>query len=201
VHTERTGRRPGDSGTRAAILVAAREQFAGKGYGGASLRTIAAAAGVDPGLIRHFYGSKDDLFAAALEVPEELADRMVRALTGHPDGLGARVVNAYLDIWEDPATAGPLLAVVRSAVTSERAADRLRTLVGARLLADVAPRLGPDGEVRAGITAAHLMGIAMARYVLRVEPVASLDREVLVTVCAPVIQAYLTGPLPTVGRD
>ncbi|WP_203897739.1 TetR/AcrR family transcriptional regulator [Virgisporangium aliadipatigenens] len=192
------GRRPGGSGTRAAILAAAREQFADKGYGGASLRTIAAAAGVDPGLIRHFYGSKDDLFAAALEVPEEMAELMVRALTGHPDGLGERVLRAYLAVWEDPAMAGPLLAVVRSAVTSERAAERLRTLIGARLLAEVAPHLGPDGDVRAGITAAHLMGIAVSRYVFRVEPVASLDREVLIGVCAPVIQAYLTGPL---GRN
>ena len=196
--TRRTvGRRIGDSGTRAAILAAARDQFAGKGYHGASLRSIAAAAGVDTGLIRHFFGSKDDLFAATLYIPAEIIERVVAALAGGPDGLGERLVDTYLRLWEDPATAEPILAIARSAITSDKAADRLQALVGANLLHQALPHLASDNtEVRAALAGAHLMGIALGRYVLRAEPLTSLDRDTLIAMCAPAIQRYLTEPLP-----
>jgi AcrR family transcriptional regulator len=191
------GRRTGDSGTRAAILIAAREQFAGKGYDGASLRVIAAAAGVDTGLIRHFYGSKDDLFDAALELPNEIPQRMARALAGDPAGLGERLLDAYLGLWEDPASAGALLAIVRSAIASDRAADRLQAMLSARFLADLAPHLGEaTGQARTALAGAHLLGVAVARYVVRVGPLADLDRDELIALCAPTIQRYLTGPTP-----
>ncbi|MBN1172418.1 MAG: TetR family transcriptional regulator [Micromonosporaceae bacterium] len=192
------GRRTGDSGTREAILAAAREQFAHRGYDGASLRTIAAAAGVDTGLIRHFYGNKDDLFAAALAIPQEVVQRMSRAVSGDPDNIGERLVDVYLSLWEDPASADPLLAIVRSAIASDRAADRLQAMVGAQFLAEIAPHLNqPDNQVRAALTGAYLLGIAIARYVVRVGPVANLERHRLVAIAAPTVQRYLTGPLPT----
>ncbi|MGC9669789.1 TetR family transcriptional regulator [Planosporangium sp. 12N6] len=186
------GRRTGESGTRAAILAAAREQFASKGYDGASLRVIAAAAGVDTGLIRHFYGSKDNLFEAALQIPPAFTQQMAKALAGDPDGIGERLVDAYLRLWEDPATAEPLLAVVRSAISSDRAADRLQAMLNARFLAEIAPHLHrPDGEARAALAGAHLLGVAIARYVVRVGPIAALDRDVLIALCAPTIQRLL----------
>ncbi|MEU4217150.1 TetR family transcriptional regulator [Actinoplanes sp. NPDC026623] len=192
------GRRTGESGTRDAILAAAREQFAGKGYDGASLRVIAAAAGVDTGLIRHFYGSKDDLFDAALELPDEIPQRLTRALTGDPDRLGERLIDVYLGFWEDPASAGALLAIVRSAIASDHAADRLQAMLSARFLADLAPHLGGTiGQARVALAGAHLLGIAVARYVVRAGPIADLDRAELIALCAPAIQRYLTGPRPT----
>jgi AcrR family transcriptional regulator len=197
--TRRTvGRRTGESGTREAILAAAREQFAGKGYGGASLRVIAAAAGVDAGLIRHFYGSKDDLFDAALELPQEVPQRMAQALTGDPDHLGERLVDTYLSLWEDPASAAALLAIVRSAIASDRAADRLQAMLSARFLADLAPHLGEvaDGQPRAALAGAHLLGVAIARYVVRIGPIADMDRDTLIAMCAPAVQRYLTAALP-----
>ncbi|WP_320065544.1 TetR family transcriptional regulator [Micromonospora sp. RTGN7] len=191
------GRRTGDSGTRAAILAAAREQFAGKGYDGASLRVIAAAAGVDTGLIRHFYGSKDDLFDAALQIPQEIAHRMGQVFTGDPDHYGARLVEAYLSLWEDPASSGALLAIVRSAIASDRAADRLQAILGARFLADISPHLDDtDGHTRAALAGAHLLGVAIARYVVHASPVADMDRDALVAWCAPTVQRYLTAPPP-----
>ncbi|MEV6348256.1 TetR family transcriptional regulator [Actinoplanes sp. NPDC051851] len=195
----RTPGRPtggGDSGTRQAILDAAREQFAAKGYDGASLRVIAAAAGVDTGLIRHFYGSKDDLFDAALEIPQEFTQRVARAVTGDPDNFGERLVDTYLTLWEDPASSAALLAIVRSAIVSDRAADRLQAVLNARFLAELAPHLGgKGGHARAALAGAHLLGIAIARYVVRAGPIADLDRGTLVAWCAPAVQRYLTAPL------
>ncbi|MFJ9381216.1 TetR/AcrR family transcriptional regulator [Streptomyces sp. NPDC101455] len=193
--TRRTGRRTGDSGTRAAILAAAREEFAARGYDGASLRVIAAAAGVDRALIRHFYGSKDDLFDAALEFPAELFQSVVKALPGNPDQLGERLVDAYLLLWENPDSSGALSAIVRSAISSDQAADRLQEMLTARFLSDMAPHLDETAS-QAGIAlaGAHLLGIAVARYVVGVGPVASMDRAELITRCGPAVQLYLTDP-------
>ena len=187
-----TGRRPGDSGSRAAILTAARDQFARKGFDGASLRTIAAAADVDPGLIRHFFGSKDNLFAAALDIPAAVTQQLRQALAGDPHRLGERLVDAYLWLWEDPDSAEALQAIVRSAISSERGADQLQAMISARFLAEIGPRLGhPDGEARAALAAAHLLGVAVARYVVRVDPIAALDRDALIGWCAPTVQRLL----------
>ncbi|WP_433616516.1 TetR/AcrR family transcriptional regulator [Dactylosporangium sp. CA-139114] len=193
-----TGRRAGgDSGTREAILAAARDQFAAKGFDGASLRVIAAAAGVDTGLIRHFFGSKDDLFAATLHIPDSIVQRMLTALAGDAERLGERMVDTYLHLWEDPATAEPILAIARSAISSDKAADRLRAILGANLFRQALPHLPEDhADARAALAGAHLMGIALARYVVRVPPLVDLDRAALVAFCAPAIQRYLTQPLP-----
>ncbi|SDQ21312.1 TetR/AcrR family transcriptional regulator [Quadrisphaera sp. DSM 44207] len=191
-----SGRRRGHSGTRAAILTAAREQFAATGYSATSLRTIAAAAGVDVALIRYFYGSKDDLFAAAVDLPPDLPQRVATVLAGPVEGLGERMVRTYLGLWEDPATAAPLLTMFRSAVTTEQAADLLRDFLSARVLRQVAPGLGTDRpELRALLASSHLLGTVVARFVLHVEPLASLERDEVVALLAPTVQHYLTGDL------
>lgn len=200
--SRRPGRRSGESGTRGAILAAARAQFAGKGFAGASLRAIAGEAGVDTGLIRHFFGSKDDLFAATLEVPQDLVVRITKALTGDVDGLGARLTRAYLEVWEDPVASAPLLSMVRTAAASEEAAAQLSTAISTQLMGGVVPVLrGEDGEVRAGLAGAHLLGLVFTRHIVRISPVAELDLDTLIAHCAPVVQHYLTGPLdaPTAG--
>jgi len=187
----------GDGGTRAAIFAAARELFASEGYAGASLRAIAARAGVDTALIRYFFGSKDDLFVAMLQIPDEFPERLVRAVAGDPDGVGERVVRTYLHLWEDPATAEPVLAIIRSAVASRDGIERVRELLGARLARYALPAVrGDRPELRATLASWHLMGIALARYVVRIDPLASMADEDLVALIAPTIQRYLTDPLP-----
>jgi hypothetical protein len=105
--------------------------------------------------------------------------------------------DAYLRLWEDPATAEPILAIARSAIASNKAADRLRAILGSRLLHQVGLQLASDDQdTRAALAGAHLLGIALGRYVLRVEPLTSLDRDTLIAMCAPAIQRYLTQPLP-----
>lgn len=191
----RTGRRSGESGTRDAILAAARSQFAEKGYAGASLRAIAAEAGVDAALIRHFFGSKDDLFAATLDVPHHLVRHIKSALVGEPSGLGVRLARAYLELWEDPETAAPVLSLIRTAAGSEKAAARLRDAVAEQLLGDVSRMLPlPDAPVRAALVGSQLVGLVMTRHILRLDPIATLDLDTLVDLCAPTLQRYLTGP-------
>lgn len=190
---KRAGRRAGDSHTRQTILATAREQFARHGYAGVSVRAIAAAAGVDPATIRHFYGSKDELFAATLQFPPQMAQRVIQALHGDPDELGERFVRAYLSLWEDPATAEPLLIIVRSALTSPRAAGQLRAIFTAQAIRPFTAALGGhQPETRAALAGTHLFGIAIARYVVRIEPLATMDHEELITETAPAIQRYLT---------
>ena len=188
------GRRPGSSGTRSAILAAARAGFAERGYAGTTIRAVAGAAGVDPALVLHFFRTKDALFAACLALPPEMMARMPAAFDGDPSAVGERLTRTYLSLWEDPATGPALLAVVRSAVSSQDAAHLLGEFVGSLLLAPTAKLGDADGpELRVALASAQLVGLALSRYVVRLEAVARADLETLVRAVAPSVQRYLTG--------
>ncbi|MGW0364975.1 TetR/AcrR family transcriptional regulator [Streptomyces sp. NPDC002990] len=180
-------------GTQERIRLAARSEFAARGYDKTSVRGIAKAAGVDPALVHHYFGSKDDLFAAAIELSMEPA-LLVPAVIGEgPEGIGERLARYFLGIWENPATRAPLLAVIRSALTHEAAAKVLRRLVLRRVLERVAADLDvPDPTFRAELAASHMVGIAILRYVVQVEPLASADPEDIIALVAPTLQRYLT---------
>ncbi|MFF3642487.1 TetR family transcriptional regulator [Streptomyces sp. NPDC002564] len=182
--------------TRDQILRAAREEFSERGYEKASVRGIAKAAGVDPALVHHYFGTKEQVFEAAVTATFAPALEAPAALEeGPPDGVGERLTRFVLGIWENPATRVPLLAVVRSAMNNETAAAVFRRLIAAQILGRIARRLDlPDAELRAELAAAQLVGIAMLRYVLQVEPLASADVEQIVARVAPVVQGHLTGP-------
>ncbi|MER7464156.1 TetR family transcriptional regulator [Streptomyces sp. NPDC097981] len=180
-------------GTQERIRLAAREVFAERGYDKTSVRGIAKVAGVDPALVHHYFGSKDELFAAAIEVSMEPALVIPAILGEGPEGIGERLARYFLGIWENPVTRAPLLAVIRSALTHEAAAAVLRRLVLRRLLERVAADLDvPDPTFRAELAASHMIGIALLRYVVQVEPLASADPEAIVTLVAPTLQRYLT---------
>ena len=189
----RTGRRPGASGSREAILDAAREAFAEHGYDGASIRAIARRADVDPALVHHFFGTKDELFRTAMELPIEPAVVLPALLEGGPDGVGERLVRFFLGVWEEPAPRARILAVLRSAVRHDDAAELLRTFVTREVVGRVAATLEvPDAQLRATLVGSQLVGLAMVRYVVRVEPLASADVETVVAAVAPTLQRYLT---------
>ncbi|MFE5831648.1 TetR family transcriptional regulator [Streptomyces sp. NPDC056488] len=180
-------------GARARILEAARDQFAERGYDKASVRGIARAAGVDPALVHHYFGSKDEVFAAAVEVSFEPATVVPAIVSGPRDRIGERLARFFIGVWENPASRAPLLAIVRSALTHEAAAAVLRTFVLRRLLERIAAELDvPDPKFRAELAASHMIGIAILRYVIRVEPLASADPEEIVAQVAPSLQRYLT---------
>lgn len=189
----RRGRRPGAPRTREAILAAARDSFARLGYDRATIRAIAGAAGVDPALVLHYFPSKEHVFAAVMELPFDAEAVVRRVLEGPPDGLGERLVRTFIATWEDPVAGPGMVGLLRSAASYEVAAERLRELIGARLMRPLAAALAvPDPELRAELAGAQLVGFAFMRYVLRVEPIASADSEVLVAAFAPTVQRYLT---------
>ncbi len=185
------GRRPGDSGTRDAILDAARGLFAEHGYDGASMRAIAAAAGVDPALIRHFFGDKDTLFVSAVADRTTIPRRLAQAVGTDWSSAGRAVTDAYLRLWEEPDTRRILLALVRSATSSDRAAHMLREVLGARVLEQAG--VDPARIRNVALAAAHLFGVAVARHVIRVEVLVEPTHDQLVAQIAPTIQRYLTG--------
>ncbi|MFI7401904.1 TetR family transcriptional regulator [Streptomyces sp. NPDC049541] len=194
----RRGRRPRteSADTRDRILAVAREEFSERGYEKTSVRGIAKAAGVDSALVHHYFGTKEQVFEAAIEVAFAPALNAPEALAEGPaDGVGERFTRFIFGIWENPTTRTPLLAIVRSAVNNEAAAAVFRRLVASQLLRRVAAQLDrPDAELRAELAAAQLVGCAMLRYVIKVDPLASADVEQIIARVAPVVQGHLTGP-------
>ena len=198
----RVGRAPGSPPNREAILAAARSQFAERGYDNATIRGIAAQAGVDPALVHHYFGSKDRLLAAALRLPINPADVVPQLLAGGADDLGERLLRQLFDVWaaEPDGGGGPLVGLIRAAVSREDAARTVREFITREVLERIAAALHvPQPRLRAALVGSQLVGLAMARFVLRVEPIASIDPETLIACYAPTLQRYLTGPLPGDG--
>jgi|RhiMetdeSRZDD1v2_1073273.scaffolds.fasta_scaffold149243_3 AcrR family transcriptional regulator len=192
----RTGRRPGISGTREAILDAARRAFAEHGYQHATIRMVADLAGVDPALVHHYFRFKHDLFVAAVQLPVNPVEQLLAVLGEDPDHAGERMVEVFLSIWDHAADRSPLLALVRSAVGDERAAAMLREFITEEVLGQVARRLGsPDARLRATLVGSQIIGLAMARYIVRVEPLASAPAPQVVAAIGPTLQRYLTGDI------
>jgi AcrR family transcriptional regulator len=188
----RTGRRPGPSTSRAAVLDAARRRFARAGYDGASLRAIAADAGVDPAVVLHFFGSKDGLFTAAVGWPFDPARFAAQLAADGPEGLAARFARLFLGFWAEPPTRAPLLALLRSAMTHDSSAALLREFLVRELYAPLAGLVGgPDARLRLELAAAHLLGVAVLRDALGVEPLASAPVDELVRHLTPSLSTYL----------
>ncbi|MCI4061749.1 TetR family transcriptional regulator [Micromonospora sp. R77] len=198
MRARRTGRRPGNPDTRESILAAARTAFAERGFDAASIRVIATAAGVDPALVHHYFGTKEELFRATVEIPVDPAELLPGVLAGGPDGVGERLVRTFLGVWDSPAGAAAV-ALLRSAVNNEWSARLLREFLVTQVLRRVLDRLDLDPAelpLRGALVGTQLAGLAMMRYVIRLEPVASADPETLVAAIGPTVQRYLTGPLP-----
>jgi AcrR family transcriptional regulator len=194
----RTGRRPGNQDTREAILAAAREAFADRGFDGSSIRSIASTAGVDPALVHHYFGTKDQLFLDAMQVPIDPAAVLGNVLAAGPDGAGDRLVRMLLTVWDSPA-GGAVAAVVRSAVSNETFARMTREFVVKRILRRMARQLNLDpseAAVRTNLVATQIVGLIIVRYIIRVEPLASARPDAIVAMVGPTVQRYLTGPLP-----
>jgi AcrR family transcriptional regulator len=189
------GRRPGTPDTRAEILGAARSAFAERGFAGTTIRGVAAAAGVDAALVHHYFGTKDDLFLAAMELPVDPRAVIGPAVQGGPEGAAERLLRAFLTIWDDPEIAPSLLGIVRSAL--QPGGERLLSqgFVPVVLL-PVGQALGLDRpEVRMPLVISQITGLILTRYVIRLEPIASMPPDVVVATYAPVLQHYLTGDL------
>jgi AcrR family transcriptional regulator len=189
----RRGRRPGGADTRAQLLAAARLEFAERGYEGATVRRIAERAGVDAAMVNHWFGGKEALFTASLDIPVTPAQILAAILPGDPEQLGARIIGRFLTVW-DATGGGPLAALIQSVAGHEEAARMLREFIQNLLVGPIVGAVAPDRvELRGSLVGSQLIGLGMARYVLRLEPLASAEHEVVVAAIAPTVQRYLTG--------
>ena len=181
-------------------MAAARTHFARRGYQTATIRGIAASARVDPKLVLHYFDTKKGLFRAALDFPFDPAEAIPELLRPGLDGLGIRLARFFVDLWDSPAGARAH-ALVRSVVVSESAAALMRDFASREILARVAQALDLDHpQVRASLAASQLVGIAMLRYVVKVEPLASARPERLAKWIGPTLQRYFTEPAAIASR-
>lgn len=187
----RTGRRTGNSGTRDAILDAATKFFGERGYQGATMRTIAAAAGVDPALIRHFFRDKETLFAKAVSDRTIIFQQLAASLRGDPADIGTRVADTYLRLWEQPQTRPILMAITRSATTSDRAARMLQDALENSIRSHAGEPDNDEAQLLA-LAGSQLFGLAVARHIIKVPAITQLAHDDLVAQVAPTIQRYLT---------
>jgi AcrR family transcriptional regulator len=193
--SKRSGRRPGTSDTREAIARAARDQFAEVGYDRATIRKIGAAAGVDPALVVHFYGSKEALFREVMALPAFVAEAMANLAEGDRATVGRRLAEVAVAALESPATRTIVLGRIRSASSHPEAAELVRQTVASDMLR-IANGLGSDQpELRASLVGSHVVGVAFARYIVKVEPLASLGPGEFVELLAPDFQRWLVEPL------
>jgi AcrR family transcriptional regulator len=172
--------------TKAAILAAARERFATSGYEAATIRAIAADAGIDPSMVMRYFGTKEQLFAAAAEFDLRFPDLS----DVPPSKLGVAMVSHFLDRWEaDDA----LVVLLRSATTNADAAQRMADIFAGQLLPAIAKLVPGDAPRWAGIIATQVLGMALCRFVLRIPPVAAMSRAELIAWLAPTLQRYALG--------
>ena len=190
----KSGRRPGGADTRQDILDAARTEFAAHGYENTSMRAIARSAEVNSALLHHYFGTKDQLFLAALDFPVQPRELAAQVLDGARSGVGERLVRFALGLLENPASRERALAVLRAAATNEQTARLLRGFMVREVVGPIAAALDvPQPQLRAELVMTQIVGLIMGRYVIAVEPLASAPVEELVPLLAPTLQRYLTG--------
>jgi AcrR family transcriptional regulator len=183
--------------TRQAIVEAARVDFAEQGYDGTSLRGIARRAEVDPALVHHYFGGKPQLFAAVMDIPADPAALIGRVVEGPRDQVGEALVRTFLTVWDSDEGRQRFQALMRAAVTHDDATRMLREFLTREVFGRVVRALADDGdraadlEVRAGLAASQMLGLAMMRYIVEFPAVVGASHDELADLVGPTIQRYL----------
>jgi len=191
------GRRPGGADTRTVILDAARSEFADAGYDSTSLRGIARRAEVDPALVHHYFGGKAQLFAAVMDIPADPAVLIRRIVEGPREDVGEALVRTFLALWDSPEGRPRFQALIRSAITHEEATRMLREFLVREIFGRVVRGLAREGEpladveLRAGLAASQMVGLAMLRYIVEFPAVVQASHDELARLLGPTIQRYL----------
>jgi AcrR family transcriptional regulator len=194
---KRPGRPPGTSDTRDRILENARELFARNGIGNTSIRAIAAASGVDSALVHHYFGTKEQLFAAAVHIPIDPMQIIGPMREVPVEELGLTLPSLLLPLWDSQMGSG-LIATMRSLLAGDDV-GLIRSFLQDVISVEVGSRVDEppgSGRIRVQFVASQLVGIVMARYILELEPFKSLPVEQIAQTIAPTLQRYLTGELP-----
>lgn len=200
------GRRPGKQDTRGAILASARDVFATHGYDRASVRQIAAAAGVDAALVHHYFGTKERLFQEVLAVPIAPEELLPQVFSGGPDGIPEALVRAFLSVWEHPVTGPAMVGFLRTAASHGSESRLFRDYFAARILRSVGAQL--EGQVpadelpfRVSLVASQMIGLALTRYVLKFDGLAPVEPDRIVHALTPTVARYLFGELDETVTD
>ncbi|HEX7305745.1 MAG TPA: TetR family transcriptional regulator [Lentzea sp.] len=196
VNQKRRGRRAAGEDTRSALVAAAREVFVEKGYDGATVRAIAAKAGVDAAMVNHWFGGKEGLFAqSVLQLPFDPSEILKRLLDGPADEAGERIVRTFVTVW-DATSGGTFAALIRSVTSQPEVANALKSFFVNAIFKNVLAEFGAEQrELRASLCATQMVGLGIVRYVVHFEPLASVDVDTVVRTIGPNLQRYLTGDL------
>jgi len=195
---KRRGPRPGTARTREDILAAARSLFAERGFAATSVRAVAAEAGVDAALVHHYFGTKDELFRATLEVPVDLAAVVARIVAAKGPDAGRVVAETFVDVWEGPSTGPAMVAFLRRTLADGVSTELLGQFAAATVIQRAAEGLLQDvdaeeARARVSMVVSQLLGVAVTRYVLGIDPLTRLSREELVGRLAPALDRHLAG--------
>ncbi len=187
---------------RDAVLDAARAAFHARGYARTSVKAVAAAAGVTPEVVGKYYQSKDKLFAAAIKLPFDPANSIPTLVAPGLDGMGERLTRLTMETLGDPETRSDLVALARMGTSAGRAGVGLKTFVEQDIVDRLAGVIGvPDARLRANLITSYLLGVAINRYVVRLDPIASLSEDEIVRLVAPTVQDWLTPTRPLPGSQ
>ncbi len=198
--SRRRGRRQGEPVSRDAVLRAAKQRFAVEGYEKTTLRSIADDARVDPSMVLYLFGSKAELFRESLRLIID-PDVLAAAIAEGDDDIGTRMVRTYLGIWEHPDTAASMIAMLQSATSNSDAHEAFRAFMQSYVLTAVSGALGgvEHAQLRAMLAATNLVGTAILRYVMRVDPLATLPADDVVKLIAPSVNRYLSASADELG--
>ncbi len=194
---KKIGRRRGSPDTRESILDAARRLFAEKGFDATTVRAIAAEADVDPAMIHHYFGNKEELFRQTLQFPFDPSELLPHLVAGGKDEVGERLVATFVRVWDSPVGTAAA-ALIRSAMSNEWMTRLLREFLITQIMRRVAAEIHLDpaeAPLRVSLVATQMAGLAMIRYIIKLEPLASLPPEQVVELVGPNVQRYITGPL------
>jgi AcrR family transcriptional regulator len=191
----RVGRRPGNQDTRGQIITAARHAFAAKGFAGASMRAIAAEAGVDAALIHHYFENKQQLFLATVALPLDMPQKLENIAVGDREGMGERLVGTVLGVWDSDLQPS-LVAAVRTTLTDPALTKSVGEFLALEIIGHLLHRddlPAEEANRRAGLAASQILGLVMGRYVLQLPFLVGRRTEDLVIEVGPTVQRYLDG--------
>lgn len=180
----------------ARIVAAARDEFAENGWAGTTIRAVARTADVDPALVYHYFGSKEGLLDAATNPPPKFLESVAKVWAAPVPGLGTALIKTLLDAWADDEVAPTLRAILQTAAHEEATREKLRRIVEGSLMG--VSQLGVDERdrlVRSGLISTQMMGIALMRYIWKIEPIASMTEDEVIAAVSPNLQHYVSGDL------
>jgi AcrR family transcriptional regulator len=200
--SKKAGRPSGQSTAKTNILTTASELFTKDGYDQVTIRAVAQQAKIDPSLVMHYFGSKQELFIAAMAPTQGVPHKIAKELeNGDAETLGLRLATLFIGMAESKSSGHIIVTALKAAIRIPGAAVLLKTILVRPILKVFRKSALDNAELRATLAQSQLIGLVMTRYILKIEPLASLPADELISYLAPTLQRYLTGDLFNITRE